>query len=182
MGHIYSIYNKISKKRYIGQTIQPVNKRVNQHFYLAKKGIITPLYNAIRKYTKNSFEIELIEKCDNLLLDEKEQYWIKYFNTFAEGYNCSIGGGGTKGLKLSEETKKKMSDSRKGKPSPHKGKSRNYSEETQRKRSESLKKAYENGTRKKRDYSDVSDTNNGNYKTGKYIGEYARRYKNKNNT
>lgn len=178
MGHIYSIYNKISKKRYIGQTIQPVNKRVNQHFYLAKRGIITPLYNAIRNYLKNDFEIELIENCDKLLLNEREQYWINHFNTFAEGYNCSIGGGGTIGLKHSEETKKKMSSSKKGKPSPHKGKSRNYSEETQRKRSESLKNAYKNGTRKKRDYSDVSGTNNGNYKTGKYIGEYARYKKN----
>jgi group I intron endonuclease len=176
MGYIYSIYNKISKKRYIGQTIQPLNKRINQHFYLSKKGIITPLYNAIRKYQKSDFIIDIVEKCDKSLLNEREQYWIKHYNTFAEGYNCDLGGSGTKSFKHSKETKRKMSESKKGKPSGRKGKIN--SPESNKKRSESLKKSYEDGTRKKRDYSDISGSNNKNYKTGKYTGYYAR-YKQK---
>lgn len=177
MGFIYSIYNKISKKRYIGQTIQPLHKRIYQHFQQANKGINTPLYYAFRKYSRDIFEISLIEECEKLLLDEREQYWIDYYNTFNEGYNCDLGGKGTKGLKHSEETRKKMSDSKKGKPSGRKGKIN--SEESNKKRSESLKKAYKNGIRKPRDYSDISGENNKNYKNGKYTGHYEKYKKNK---
>jgi len=52
MAYIYSIYNKSSKKRYIGQTIQPIHKRIYQHFHQSKKGVDTPLYHALRKYHK----------------------------------------------------------------------------------------------------------------------------------
>jgi len=176
MAYIYSIYNNLSKKRYIGQTIQPLHKRIYQHFHQAKKGIDTPLYHALRKYPKNNFKIELIEECDKSLLDEREQYWINYYNTFTEGYNCNSGGKGSVGFKHTEETKKQMSDLKKGKPSGRKGKTN--STESNKKRSETLKQGYKDGTRKQRDYSDVSGENNGNYKTGKYAGWYAR-YKKK---
>ena len=179
MAIIYSIESP-SGKKYIGQTKQRLSKRISQHFVSAKNANLTrPLYNAIRKYAREDFKIEILEECPNNLLDERESYWIQYYNTMIGGYNLTTGGETAK--ECSKETKEKMSFAKKGKPSPHKGKSRNYSEETQRKRSESLKKGYENGTRKKRDYSDVSGTNNGNYKTGKYLGEYAR-YKKKKNT
>ena len=177
MGRIYFIYNIISKKGYVGQTIQPLYKRIYQHFYQAKKGVNTPLYYALRKYSRETFEIRLIEECEKFSLDEKEQYWINYYNTFNEGYNCDLGGGGIKGLRHSEETRKKMSDSKKGKPSGRKGKTN--SEESNRKRSESLRKAYKNGIRKPRDYSDVSGKNSKNYKNGKYTGHYAKYRKNK---
>lgn len=176
MARIYSIYNITSQKRYIGQTIQPLHKRIYQHFHQAKKGVDTPLYHALRKYPKNNFKIELIEECDKLILDEREKYWINYYQTFAEGYNCNNGGQGSTGLKHTEETKKKMSSSKKGKPSGRKGKINSI--ESNKKRSETLKQGYKNETRKKRDYSDISGENNVNYKTGKYSGWYAR-YKKK---
>lgn len=176
MAYIYSIYNNISEKRYIGQTIQPFHKRVYQHFYQAKKGVDTPLYHALRKYPKSNFKIEIVEECDKSLLNQREVYWINYFNTFTNGYNCDIGGAGTNQFKHSEATKMKMSASKKGKTSGRKGKIN--STESNKKRSETLKQGYKNGTRKQRDYSDVSGENNGNYKTGKYAGWYAR-YKKK---
>jgi len=172
MAYIYSIYNTLSGKRYIGQTIQPFHKRITQHFYQAKKGIDTPLYSALRKYARTDFKIEIIEECNKDLLNEKEIYWINYFNTFNEGYNCDLGGGGVKNFKHTEETKQKMSLAKKGKVSGRKGKTN--SPESNRKRSESLKKAYKDGTRKQRDYKDVSGENNGNYKNGNYTGWYAR--------
>lgn len=177
MGHIYSICNKKSNKRYIGQTIQPLHKRISQHFCQARKGVETPLYHALRKYARDDFDIELIETCDAALLNEREQYWILHFNTLKEGYNCDLGGAGGPGRKLSEDTKKRMSNSKKGKPSPRKGKVN--SQESNIKRSESLKKSYQNGVRKQRDYSDVSGPNNANYKSGKYVGQYAKYRKKK---
>ena len=176
MAYIYSIYNKLSKKRYIGQTIQPLHKRVYQHFNQSKKGVDTPLYHALRKYSRNNFEIEVIEECDKSILNEREKYWIDYYHTFTEGYNCNSGGQGSVGFKHNEETRRKMSDAKKGKPSNRKGKTN--STESNLKRSQTLKKGYSEKTRKERDYNDVSGENNGNYKNGKYLGQYAK-YKKK---
>ena len=99
MGCIYCIQNLITDKRYIGQTKQRLSKRIYQHWMQAKKGVDTPLYHAIRKYSREDFEIFTLEECDILLLDEREQYWIEHFNTLKEGYNCDKGGQGILGFK-----------------------------------------------------------------------------------
>ncbi len=178
MASIYLIENLLSNKKYVGQTKQRISQRIYQHFNQAKKGTITPLYNALRKYTRADFKISCIEKCPPELLDEREEYWIQHYNAYKEGYNCDKGGGGITGYNHSQETKDKISASHKGLPSHRKGKKGIHTAEANRKRSETLKKSYRDGTRKPRDYSDISGENNGNYKTGKYLGEYAR-YKKK---
>jgi len=33
-----------------------------------------------------------LEECPKELLDEREIYWIKYYNTFENGYNLTVGG------------------------------------------------------------------------------------------
>ena len=138
----------------------------------AKKGVDTPLYHAIRKYSKKDFEISTLEECDILLLDEREQYWIEHFNTLKEGYNCDKGGQGILGFRHSEETKIKMSLSKKGKASPQKGKK--MSEEQRKKISLSMQKSYSEGKRKNRTYDEIRGENNGNYKNGNYTGWYSR--------
>lgn len=70
-----------------------------------------PLYNAIRKYGKNSFSISILE--DDIpqeILDEKEIYYIDKYNTFRKGYNNTIGGGGTKHHKHTDITKHKIGE------------------------------------------------------------------------
>ena len=47
---------------------------------------------AMRKYGIEHFHIELIEETNNP--EEKEQYWIKYYNSFKKGYNATLGGDG----------------------------------------------------------------------------------------
>jgi hypothetical protein len=58
--------------------------------------------------------IKEIDECDESLLDEREEYWIKHYNTFesAEGYNATSGGDK---VVLSEETKQKISEKAKQK-------------------------------------------------------------------
>ena len=48
----------------------------------------------MHKYGLNHFNIELIEECSNDKLNEREKYWINYFNSFNEGYNATRGGDG----------------------------------------------------------------------------------------
>lgn len=58
------------------------------------------VHNAIHKYGKRTEDdveiLEFIESKDRTLLQERERYWIKYYNTFLEekGYNLTLGGDG----------------------------------------------------------------------------------------
>lgn len=53
-----------------------------------------PIYKAIRKYGKENFTIESLEEVTFDKLDEREMYWIAYYDSFKKGYNATIGGGG----------------------------------------------------------------------------------------
>jgi len=44
----------------------------------------------MNKYGIEHFHIEEVENViDISLLEEREKYWIKYFNSFKEGYNAT---------------------------------------------------------------------------------------------
>lgn len=48
----------------------------------------------MRKYGIENFIFSEIECCDDILLDEREIYWISYFDSYNNGYNSTIGGKG----------------------------------------------------------------------------------------
>lgn len=121
-GIIYKATNIINGKVYIGQTTNTINRRRTEHYYNAMNGDSNQVfYRAIRKYGKDSFSWEIIDKADTKKeLCEKEIYWIEYYNSYigkkdCNGYNMSIGGETNKGAILSKETRRKMSVSRAGK-------------------------------------------------------------------
>lgn len=93
MGHIYKIENNINHKLYIGQTIFTIDKRWSEHIQASKNGN-TKLYKAIQKYGINNFTISEIEQVENDQLNEREIYWIQYYNSFKNGYNMTLGGEG----------------------------------------------------------------------------------------
>lgn len=100
---IYCHTNNINGKKYIGQTSN-YSKRCFPSNY---KGC-TKLYNAIKKYGWENFSHEILE--DNLTLEqanEREEYYISFYNTIKEGYNLKSGG--LNNL-FSEETKQKLSN------------------------------------------------------------------------
>ena len=91
MGYIYKIWNEDNDKLYIGQTSIGIKARWSQHLknYLTNNAVI---YRAMRKHGAGVFHIELIEECDNSLLDEREKYWIAYYDSYHHGYNSTPGG------------------------------------------------------------------------------------------
>ena len=147
MGSIYKITNTVNGKAYIGQTIHDAEKtRIRDHFRSNGKGSQL-IKDDIEKYGQDAFTYEILH--DGIIpgfLDTLEKEVIAKFNTLApHGYNLTEGGGGGS---RSEETRRKMSEAKKGKPSPNKGKP--HSEEHRRKISEAMKgKTLSEETRRK---------------------------------
>ena len=126
---IYCLKNEITGKRYVGQSIN-IRSRIYTHKSEASKGTETSslLYNSIRKYGWENFSCEILEKVDTKKLDEREIYWIKFYDTVNIGYNLDEGGFhrlhsderkkrialSKIGFKHSEKTKRLISESIKG--------------------------------------------------------------------
>lgn len=94
-GSIYLIKNSANGKVYVGQTIQPVERRFKQHLKLPKASQRQLIYKAIDKYGKDKFSYEiLIEGIDNYkdLNELEELYIIKYNSMVPNGYNLCPGG------------------------------------------------------------------------------------------
>lgn len=93
-GIIYLITNKENGHKYVGQTTQGMNKMWQQHIQEALKMSSKPIHQAMRKYGNHRFTIQEIDECDECLLNEREEYWIKHYNTFEseEGYNITSDG------------------------------------------------------------------------------------------
>lgn len=90
----------------------------------------SPFHRAIRKYGWDNFKWEILEEVefDNLSdlakeLNRLETLWIARANSVVpNGYNLSTGGGGGRGVSPSEETRRKISESKKGEKHPYYGK------------------------------------------------------------
>lgn len=107
--YIYKITNILNGKMYIGQTISKVSTRWSQHIHAAFKNRSNSLIAlAIKKYGKESFNVETIEICDHIeQLNIREQELIKQHNTLSpNGYNLDSGG---KNNIMHQSTKDKIS-------------------------------------------------------------------------
>ena len=97
MAFIYKITNKVNQKSYIGKTMKTIQERWNYHIVDSKRERCSdrPLYKAMNKYGINNFVIEEVEQCSDIIVNEREQYWIQYFDTYNNGYNATLGGDGS---------------------------------------------------------------------------------------
>lgn len=106
---IYVITNLINGKQYVGLSKNCL-KRWSDHYSKAyhsnkKDDLEKALYKAMRKYGRENFSFKIIEECPEEQLAEREQYWIKQLNTYAQGYNETPGGemGGEKNIHRGED-------------------------------------------------------------------------------
>ena len=117
---IYICTNTVNGKRYIGQTKFTAKRRWTKHLNAANNiksnAYKTYFCNAIRKYNKTDWLIEVIE--DNIetinAANAAEEWWVGHFcsNDRRFGYNSTNGG---KNCEISQETKDKISKKHKGK-------------------------------------------------------------------
>ena len=104
MGYIYKITNQINQKIYIGLTRDSIENRWESHKKKASQYPNRYLYDAMNHYGYDNFTIEQIEECNDDILDEREIYWIAFFNSTdpSIGYNLTTGGGGGNTWKLNQ--------------------------------------------------------------------------------
>ena len=128
-GIIYKAFNKVNNKPYIGQTTDSLSERISKHFYKGhiERGSDKSIFHkALIKYGYENFEWAIIcegESKDDL--NEKEMLYIKQFGSHYKdgfGYNMTYGGESSAGFRHSDESKRKMSEKSKGRPSVRKGK------------------------------------------------------------
>ena len=132
-GCIYKIIDtKSNRTIYIGQHYYD---KTPYDSYMGSGSLLIERYN---NEGKDNFKKEIIESniADQKLLDKLEIFWINECNTlFPNGLNQAPGGlNNKKGMKISEETKRKISLSTKG--------IKKISEEQKKKQSETFKKNY----------------------------------------
>jgi group I intron endonuclease len=116
---VYKIKNKSTGKMYIGSAENYWN-RIWKHKSDLRTNIHHNHYlqNAWNKYGEEDFEFSIIENLeigDNIV--EREQYWIDYLNIKDKniGYNLKLRAYSNLGYKFSEQSKIKMSISKKNK-------------------------------------------------------------------
>lgn len=97
MTGIYCYQNKVNGKRYIGQAID-LDRRKKDHkvrafnIFEGNSEYNSVIHKAFRKYGYDNFEYSILEECKIQNLNEREFYWIQYYNSQEEGYNCDNGG------------------------------------------------------------------------------------------
>lgn len=160
---IYKITNLVNGKVYIG-----ASKNIESRWSNHRRNVKSPIHSDLEALGEENFKFEVLIECPEDMLCQWERDMICLYDSDdpEKGYNDkndrpyslkaseSLKGKPTwnRGLKMnrpawnrgiphSEETRRKMSETRKGKPSPRKGKPGTpRSEETRRKMSESHKK------------------------------------------
>lgn len=91
---IYKITNLLNKKVYIGQSVD-VKTRWSNHIK-ASLGIDSiahsKVHDAMAQDGVWNFTFELLEKCDKSMLNEREKYYIGFYQSNLYGYNLTKGG------------------------------------------------------------------------------------------
>lgn len=87
---IYKFENLINHKIYIGQSTQ-LEERYKQH--KSKSNTVDKrFYDAVRKYGWDNFSYEILEYCQPEELNDREVYYVSYYDSYNNGYNATPGG------------------------------------------------------------------------------------------
>lgn len=97
---IYIIKNKLNNLVYVGQSVdivcrwyahrQSARNREDQSHY-------TKIHRAMNTLGIDNFYYEVLEECGYKELNDREIYWIKYYNSYNNGYNMTLGGESNRG-------------------------------------------------------------------------------------
>jgi group I intron endonuclease len=115
---IYLITNNVNGKVYVGQSIN-IERRYSEHLRSGqpekyslknKRDINTPIHLAMQKYGISNFSLSILEECLKEELDDKERFWIHYYDSTnkEKGYNIGLGGQESFALKGENHSQAKL--------------------------------------------------------------------------
>jgi len=157
---IYALLNISNEKVYVGSTNHFLRRRRNHFSFLRNDQHPNQhLQSAYNKYGYEKFVMIILERTKDENLENKESYWIHLLksNCPEYGYNLRQETFSNRGIKFTEEQKKKLSEIHKGK------KPSNYT----------IQRAIETNTGSKR--SIVSKQKMSEAKKGKHLSEEHKR-------
>ena len=125
---IYLRKNLINGMQYVGQT-KNFKRRERDWKELSTRYANKYINDARKYFGLENWSVEIIEECESRENALKlEEYYIKKYNTlYPNGYNLTKGGKGCK-MKHKQETRIKISESKKGKTPWNKGKKMSQSQ------------------------------------------------------
>ena len=89
---IYKFTSRTTGLSYIGQSVQ-LERRYQDHINEAKQDRRnSKWYQALREQGEENFDYSIIEECKAAELNQREIFWIAYYNSFHNGYNSTPGG------------------------------------------------------------------------------------------
>lgn len=89
-GIIYKATCTVTGMCYIGQTVKSLEQRAKTHWQ--SKNVKSKFHDALIEFGKDAFVWEEIERVEESLLSEREQYWIAFYDSWHNGYNSDGGG------------------------------------------------------------------------------------------
>ena len=94
----------VNNKVYIGQTVQSIEARWRKHLNEDAK-LNTKIGKAFREIGSDKFFIEVLAEVDNTELNVLEKKYIEMYNSYYNGYNSTLGGGGSQKISKVERLK-----------------------------------------------------------------------------
>lgn len=177
---IYLWINMINMKVYVGQT-QSFYDRMCQ--YKSGRESDRVIGKALAKYGFDNFEIIVLEKCPVENLDEREQYWMDYYQSYNPefGYNICCEAGVTRGYRHTDEAKRKMSKAAKANAHPMFGESnpmygKKHDDEWRKEHSEWLKDKWRTDAAYREFWSNKMSGENNYFYGKRLIGELNPRW------
>lgn len=108
---IYMYTDKDNGKKYIGQSVNIKQRYIDHKNGMSKSSRPTPFDILLHTKGIDSFSFEVLEECPIEKLDEREKFWIEYYDSYNNGYNYTPGGSNIQGennpnSKINETTAK----------------------------------------------------------------------------
>lgn len=93
---IYRITNMENQMCYIGQSVD-LRERLKTHIKagLGINATNNKLYTAMQEYGVENFTYEIMENCERNQLNDREKFWIEYYQSNSYGLNSTGGGART---------------------------------------------------------------------------------------
>jgi len=113
---IYTVTHKQTGRVYVGKTYRrdgKVKDRWAEHLNSARKGSLTYLHSAIRKYGECNFSFEIVDIVSKENLNDAEMSWIIRLSSNVKGFGFNLTIGGDGGAQSDRNVLKKMSDAAK---------------------------------------------------------------------